>query len=244
MKDILAIGEEEMRLINFKMEDSYSFPVRDGELIPKDPYKAIQSGSAEGVKLLIGTNADEWNYWKQEIPDFKNNFPIRWEALAKSLGSPELKQYMSLRKGKSRLEKSLDLANDIGFRIPSILMTEDQSGHGDTYMYYFKWPSSIEGMGACHAVELAFVFHNVSGPATIYTGPNPPEALADMIQDAWVNFAKTGNPGIKGVAWPKYDKKTRATMFIDKDKWEVVSDPGSEDRKLLEDICRKNIDLH
>ena len=244
MKDILAIGEEEMRFINFKMEDAYSFPVRDGKLIPKDPYRTIQSGSAEGVKLLIGTNANEWNYWKQEMPDFENNFPIRWEALAKNLNSPEINKYMRLRKEKSRLEQSLDLANDIGFRIPSILMAEDQSGHGDTYMYYFKWPSSIEGMGACHAVELAFVFHNISGPATIYTGPNPPEALADMIQDAWVNFAKTGNPGIEGVAWPKYDKKTRATMFIDKDKWEVVSDPGSEDRKLLEDICRKNIDLH
>jgi para-nitrobenzyl esterase len=123
-------------------------------------------------------------------------------------------------------------------------MAEDQSGHGDTYMYFFKWPSSIGGMGACHAVELAFVFHNVSGPATIYTGPNPPKGLADMVQDAWVNFAKTGNPGTDRVKWPKYDKKTRATMFIDKDKWETVNDPGSEDRKLLEDICRKNIDLH
>ncbi len=248
MDELLEIGEEEMRYINFKMEGLYDFPIRDGRLIPVDPYEAIQKGCADGVKLLIGTNENEWNYWKQEIPEFELNFPPRWECLIDELKEEfqpdKIDRYISLRNDKSRLDVILDFANDIGFRIPAVIMAEKQSGHADTYMYYFKEPSKIEGMGACHAVELAYVFQNFDGMAAIYTGPGPSRELAAQVQDAWVNFAISGDPGTDSISWPKYETTSRATMFIENGNWQVVNDPGSEDRVLLEDICRIKLDLH
>lgn len=242
IKELLAMGEEEMRYVNFRMEELYNLPIRDGRLIPKDPYQEIIKGCAKGIKLLIGSNADEWNYWKQEIPDFDENFPQRWEKVMAEVDSAIMEKFLSLRKGASRIRKVLDFANDIVFRLPAIIMAENQSKHADTYMYYFKQPSAIEGMGACHAVELAYVFYNLN--ATIFTGENPSKLLADRIHDAWVNFATTGNPSTENTVWPKYDKETRTTMIIDADKWEVINDPGAEDRKLLQDFCRNKIDLH
>jgi len=111
-------------------------------------------------------------------------------------------------------------------------------------MYYFKEPSKIEGMGACHAVELAYIFQNFEGMGAIYTGPDPSRDLAAKVQDAWVNFAVSGDPSTDYMIWPKYDDQLRKTMFIEDEKWEVVSDPEKEDRELLEEICRITIDLH
>jgi para-nitrobenzyl esterase len=57
-------------------------------------------------------------------------------------------------------------------------------------------------------------------------------ALADKISGAWVAFARTGNPGRKGLAWPAYSTTRRATMILD-DKCEVVDDPRKEVRLEL-----------
>jgi para-nitrobenzyl esterase len=48
----------------------------------------------------------------------------------------------------------------------------------------------------------------------VLTGTDNPsddvQALADGMQQAWIAFARTGNPG-----WAQYDTATRATMHFD-----------------------------
>lgn len=40
--------------------------------------------------------------------------------------------------------------------------------------------------------------------------------LADRISNAWINFAKTGNPNHAGLPlWPKYTSDNGATMIFD-----------------------------
>ena len=46
------------------------------------------------------------------------------------------------------------------------------------------------------------------------TGPEPHKIAADMSQ-AWINFARTGNPSLKGLAWPAYEVGSRNTMIFD-----------------------------
>jgi para-nitrobenzyl esterase len=41
-------------------------------------------------------------------------------------------------------------------------------------------------------------------------------ALADKISQAWINFAKNGDPNAKGLpVWPKYTAANGATMIFD-----------------------------
>jgi para-nitrobenzyl esterase len=61
------------------------------------------------------------------------------------------------------------------------------------------------------------------------------EALMHQVQQAWVNFACTGDPSQPGLAWPKYDKKTRSTMEFGATS-RVVNDPGSAERALWSDF--------
>ena len=63
-------------------------------------------------------------------------------------------------------------------------------------------------LGACHAVEIPFVFDTLDlgrrqmlGAAL---GDNPPQHLADRMHRAWVEFATHGDPG-----WPRYNLQRR-----------------------------------
>jgi para-nitrobenzyl esterase len=55
-------------------------------------------------------------------------------------------------------------------------------------------------------------------------------ALADKVSDAWVAFARSGDPNTPKLPhWPAYDAKERATMVINNVST-VVNDPLREQR--------------
>ncbi len=99
-------------------------------------------------------------------------------------------------------------------------------------MYEFAWPSPAFGgvFGACHALEIPFVFDTLDlGPDQMQgslLGSDPPQELADAMHGAWVAFAATGDPG-----WPRYDLDRRATMRFDTVS-QVVDDPRSFERTV------------
>ena len=65
------------------------------------------------------------------------------------------------------------------------------------YQYYFTGQSPmLEDAGAWHTSELAFCFDNTKR-CEQGTGNTPEaQALAKRMTTAWVNFARTGNPGL------------------------------------------------
>jgi len=77
------------------------------------------------------------------------------------------------------------------------------SHRGKTHFYEFAWRSeAFDGkLGACHGIELPFVFNNLdsSKGSESLIGTNPPHDLAELMQKAWVSFAASGDPG-----WPEY----------------------------------------
>ncbi|MYT21879.1 carboxylesterase family protein, partial [Streptomyces sp. SID7760] len=69
-----------------------------------------------------------------------------------------------------------------------------------SFLYEFGWPSGVPGLGACHALELGFVFDTLDVPESSWlAGPDAPQELADRMHAAWVRFAATGDPGWR--AW-------------------------------------------
>ena len=89
------------------------------------------------------------------------------------------------------------IATDFVFRIPALRLAEAQVEHTpNVWMYLFSWKSRAFGgaLGACHAMEVPFVFHTVDDPRmAMFLGEGPtPSDLADQIQDAWIAFAAHG----------------------------------------------------
>jgi para-nitrobenzyl esterase len=124
------------------------------------------------------------------------------------------------------------------FLIPHIQASEAQSKYANVWMYRFDWKSQVKDyFGACHAIELPFVLKTFDSPTRYQiVGPNPPMGLSDMMQDAWVAFASTGNPNHTGMQdWPRYEAGQRATMIFDT-KSEVLNDPEKDVRLIYKGI--------
>jgi para-nitrobenzyl esterase len=100
------------------------------------------------------------------------------------------------------------------------------------YNYIFTYEYQVNGgITAFHCSEIAFAFHALSEPhIRIATGGAPAAlALQDKVSQAWVNFARTGNPSQSGLAWKPYTLAGRETMIFD-----TVSEVRSvDDDKLL-----------
>jgi para-nitrobenzyl esterase len=216
-------------------------PVRDGRVVPEDPLKAVAGGCARDVDLLTGTTEDEMRFWikyESMLPYIPASIMLSFTPDTKVWDKEMRDKIITHYKRQMPEAKSGDIGLAIGtgffFRMPQIHLAEAQANHGNTWMYLFTWDSPIENglFGSRHALELRFVFNNLDREV----GTNPPVKLVEVMQDAWVAFAKTGNPNHKDLpAWPKYDKERRVTMTIN-EQCKLVEDPGREDRLFWEAI--------
>jgi para-nitrobenzyl esterase len=212
-------------------------PVVDGDVLPARPIDRIAAGAGIGVDLLVGTTAEEWRLFI--VPSGAID-RITEEVLRGTIGAyglpvaETLATYRGARPDASPGDLLAAIATDWFFRIPAIRLAESRLAHESSiYMYEFAWRSPQFGgeLGACHGVEVPFVFDNLDreeNEALLGPAAGLPQSLADAMHASWVGFATRGDPG-----WPRYDRERRATMRFDLTSG-VVDDPRSAERRLWE----------
>jgi para-nitrobenzyl esterase len=108
-------------------------------------------------------------------------------------------------------------------------------GGAPAYLYEFAWRTPVlDGkLGTFHACDIAFVFDNIDRYET-YTGGAPEaRALAAQISQAWINFARCGDPNHPALPhWPAYSADHGQTMIFD-DPCSVQDDPDRVARQVL-----------
>jgi para-nitrobenzyl esterase len=233
---------------SFASNEATLGPVIDGSTLPEHPLGIIRNGYAKDIELLIGTNQDEVKLWSALNPDTskvdENKIIRTLTSLMKALGQDDNKGkqmieiYQKARQGKESIEPQdiIDASiSDFAFRIPSIRLAEEQSAHqSNTYMYLFTWktPAFAGKLGACHALELPFVFGLLSEKDIgFFPSKNEEtEAISTKMMDSWTSFAWKGNPNHKEIPkWPSYDNEKRPTMLFGK-SIKVVNGPLDEER--------------
>ena len=237
--ELAALDEDRLRVINEDLNDHNIFPVRDGIVLPADLYAAYEEGGGTGIDMLIGTNADETRYWIGETGGwliYRSLIPVLARGIVHAMNKEDkarAKAFGALQKGDA-VHRATEFVNELVFRVPSIVQAAYHARNGgNTYMYYWTKKSSIPHFKACHAVELAYVFGNLD--ETIFTGERADKGLSDAVQDMWVRFAATGEPGTEKYPWEKYVPGTRMTMMLG-DEIHMVSDPMKENRVLIEPL--------
>ncbi|MFF9198410.1 carboxylesterase/lipase family protein [Streptomyces sp. NPDC014779] len=216
-------------------------PARWGEavlnIMPFEPVlpDLALPGPDRGVDLLVGSNREEYRLFL--VPTRRLDvFPessLRAMTAAYGLDpAAALPVYRAGRPDATPGELLDAVATDWFYRIPAIRLAEAVPG---SYVYEFAWrsPAFDGALGACHALELPFVFDRLADPCYApLLGPAPPQPLADAVHRSWVSFATTGTPG-----WAPYDTTTRETMVFATDPSPtVVSDPRREERLLWEGV--------
>ena len=219
-------------------------PVVDGIVLPDRPIDAIGGGSATGVSLLIGTTRDEWNLFGLMDPGLAEIDDAKMLRRAGALIGDEtaaanvIAAYKRTRPDLAPADLWNVLSTDHVFRIPAVRLAERQSALGNSvHMYRFDWATPVFGgrLGACHALEIPFVFNNLDAVGSeMFTGPPSDEMreMARTMHTAWHTFARTGNPGDN---WPRYTSDDRKVMRFDLTS-EVVDDPDGAEREAWEGV--------
>lgn len=264
LNGLLALSMEELRAAqNLVVDDAFISDslfgsVVDGDIFPKGPIQAIADGSAADVPLLTGTTKDETRLWILYVPLLAD---ISFDAIVALIpygerSIPEGKTaqdvidlYESNRPGAEPGVITHAAGSDIFFRLPAIRLAEAQLAHQprNTFVYRFHWPAPApvlpdEDLGSPHATELGFMFGSGNEPWLDIYGPDPlPRELTEQMMDAWLAFAKTGNPNHSRMPnWPAYDASARATMIFDTNEEmlmsEVVNDPDGIERALWDGV--------
>ncbi|MFF5263267.1 carboxylesterase/lipase family protein [Actinomadura viridis] len=203
-------------------------PVLDGDLLTRRPEDAVAAGAGHDVDLLTGYTSEEFRFFLMPTGLAAALTEDLVAPVAIGMGAtPEVvAAYRARRPEETPGELLATLITDAVFRIPANRLAE---GHlpGRTWMYEFAWRSPDPGLGACHALELGFVFDNLNADTVGMAGPTPPRALAAAMHRAWVDFAVHGDPG-----WDPFDPATRRVKVFDGEADPVVSDPRGDERKL------------
>ncbi|MFC9701531.1 carboxylesterase/lipase family protein [Streptomyces sp. NPDC056943] len=212
-------GEAALNMMPFE-------PVRPGLGLP---------GPDLGVDLLIGSNREEYRLFLVPTERLRVIPEPALHALTAAYGldpAEALPVYRAGRPGATPGELLEAVATDWFYRVPALRLAESVPG---SYVYEFAWRSPrFDGeLGACHALELPFVFDRLDDPSYApMTGDRPPQGLADVMHAAWVSFARTGDPG-----WKAYDGATRTTMtFTASSEATPVDDPRARERLLWEGV--------
>lgn len=244
MSDLLKLSEEELKVINESVDSYNNFPQRDGKLIPTDPYEPYKDGVTADIDMLIGTNSDEINYWVGEvggIVPFGFSMPVKFENDMRALsviGKHRVNKFMSRLEGH-KLWRIAEFYNEMMFRLPAVRQAESHSRNGGrVFMYYWIEPSALRYRGACHAVELAYVFGN--NEETIYTGDRADADLSRRVMAMWAQFARTGDPSTDEVSWQAYKVPERMTLVISKDI-KLKSDVLKKQRTILSPLIKHSI---
>ncbi len=214
-------------------------PSIDGHSIPEQPFAVVAEGRGHRVPIMIGTTAEEMRYFStvEDLGLERKPRALLLEQLSAIVGERAqavLNTYQTLYPKWG--DTVVQVASDLIMRLPSIRMAESAGAHQPVFMYLFTYRSNsiYQNYGSAHAMELPFVFGTVDAPEAIaFTGRDPiRHELSEKMMDAWVAFARTGNPtAANAPAWPAYDAIARQTMEFGP-RSEVVSDPLGEQRKI------------
>jgi para-nitrobenzyl esterase len=224
-------------------------PVKDGQTLTVHPFEPTASALSASVPMMCGSNETESvpyanpedPFWTSEIADEAalRDSVKRAIRIDDAAADRLIALYRSHRPADSRGDLALIIASDNSpLRLSAHAIAERKAAQASApvYTYLFKWRSPVDGgkLRSMHCMEIPFVFDHVDN-CTFMNGRGADRyALAETMAEAWVSFARTGNPNHHGLTdWPAFDGTRRSTLVFDRECG-AVSDPYREERRALD----------
>jgi para-nitrobenzyl esterase len=221
----------------------YFGPVLDERVLPRHPFYPDAPPDSARVPMMIGNTHDETRGLIGRADP--TTFALTWDTLRTRLApamyvdiDPDLVIATYRRLYPTYSPSDVFFAATTAGRSwrGAVIEAELRAAQGaPVHAYQVDYRSPLDGgrWGAPHTIDIPLVFDNVAKPGSITgTGPDAQRA-ADQMSDAFIAFARTGDPQTAALPrWSPYTLPRRATMLFD-----VVSrladDPRGEERRLF-----------
>lgn len=230
MAAILAASQQVFDEVPVRNPGTLAFvPIVDGDVLRDYPVKVAQEGRSHPVPLIIGTNKHEAALFRLMrsplMPITPRAITSMFDQIAAEQPDLQLPTEAEIGSAYSRLRskaRSLSIATDVGFRMPSVWVAEGHSRVAPVYLYRFDYATPLLKLlmvGAAHATELPFVWGNLGAPkdpTLKLGGSKTAKAVSKRLRARWTNFAAHGKPaGPAGEPeWTPYAEDDRACLII------------------------------
>ncbi len=214
-------------------------PVVDGRTLPTDPFDPVGPEVSRDIPVMIGTTKDESTLFFGADPRFgkmtAEEARTRFDAILKDRGAAAFEAYRKHYPDEAPTYWVTSMLTHRQTWMDSIRLAERKTAQdgAPAYMYRLDWQTPIlDGMmHAPHGLDVPLVFDNAETTANLLGTGIEPKRIAAVMSQAWINFARTGDPSQPEHAWPAYEPGKRQTMIFNVES-RVVSDPDGVLRRF------------
>ena len=214
-------------------------PTLDGAVFPQHPFHPTASAVSADVPLMLGSTRTEMTL-SADAGAFsldEDGMRARVQALVSDHAGPTIEAYKKANPGATPSDIFFLIASDYRYGAPVMKIAERRAalGKAPVHLYYFRWETPVEGgrLKSPHTMEIPFAFDNVTISSRLTGGGTEAMALAEKISDAWIAFARTGDPNTSKLPrWPAFNPKDRPTMVFNNVS-KVENDPIREQRLAM-----------
>lgn len=214
-------------------------PTVDGRHLPNHSFDPKAPEVSATVPMLIGTVLNEFTngighpeYEAMGMEEVERRVEQRYPGKTAAI--------LAAFKKAHPKEKPFDLLSLImsaNTRQNAVTQAERKAtqAKAPAYLYWFTWQTPVlDGRPrAFHCAELPFVFDNTDRCAAMTGGTAEARALGARMADAWIAFARKGDPNHPGLPkWPAFTRAAGATMMFD-NTCAVKNNPDMDERKAI-----------
>jgi para-nitrobenzyl esterase len=187
-------------------------PIVDGYFLPDYLPRIYAEGKQAHIPLLAGWNADEQNHDQRAVqPPTADGF---LSQLRDDFGAHD-KDALGVYPIATDAELARSASDFAGDRAHAYvtwawLEAHARTGNAPVYRYFFDLPNPGDrnhaaALGAFHSDDIEYVFGTLDSRPQMAVRPGD-RALSELMQQYWVNFARTGDPNGPGLPqWPSYN---------------------------------------
>ena len=214
-------------------------PAVDDKIVPHHPFDPSAPAVSADVPLLVGTVLNEM-MTATSHPEYESMTEAEVRSQVEKAYPGKGNQIVNAFRNVYPKAKWFDVLSCIGAqaqRNDSTIQAARKAAQGGApaYMYLFAWQTPVlDGRPrAFHCSELPFCFNNTDRAAAMTGGSAEARDLAGRVSDAWISFARKGNPNHPGLPkWSAYEPVHAPVMYFDS-KCELKMDPERDARKVL-----------
>ena len=208
---LLEASKAVLNLTGTAVGETYGLNL-DGFVLTESPAAAVASGRAAQVPYLLGVTDDESTSTNPAsgLP----GTPEGYEALVRSqfptIAGVVLAQY-PVENYATPQRAYQDIVDDLRFTCANRRAAADHAAFGNKVYHYALTQTlpdaQLAPLESFHGIDLIFLFERANGQSAELN-------LRAKMQNAWINFARDGDPGTAlGYVWPRYDAQRQGAVL-------------------------------